>query len=181
MNKRAAVTKPRLEIWEKSGRMHVRGITADYGAAQELERLRSLPRVIKSADRPWEGGPRMFNKMILEPNFGAHQSIFVHMKEFLPGTVSQVHGHQNDAMMYVLQGAGYDLQDGERIDWAAGDLAIIHAGTVHCHACTSAEPARVLIVKAKPLYLFLNLLFQGLVAPASKEPLPGWEGYRPEP
>ncbi len=170
-----------LEKWEQEGRVHVRGFTAEYNARQEIARQRRLPRVIKSKDIPWEGGPRMFNKMLLQPDYGSIQSVFVHMKEFLPGTISQVHGHQNDAMMYVLQGAGYDLQDGERIEWAAGDLAIIRTGTVHSHQCTSVEPARVLIIKGKPLYLFMNLLFQKLVTPASKEPLPGWEGYTPEP
>ncbi len=170
-----------FEAWEKSGRVHVRGITADYNISKEFARLRNMPRVIKATDMPWEGGPRMFNKMILDPSFGAHQSMFVHMKEMLPGTVSQIHGHQNDALMYVLEGAGYDVQDGERIEWAAGDLAIIQPGTVHMHACTSDIPARVLIIKTKPVYLFLNLLYQRLLVPASKEPLPGWEGYTPRP
>src|SRR5574340_680946 len=128
-----------LEKWEQEGRVHVRGYTDEYNARQELVRQRNLPRIIKSKDIPWDGGPRMFNKMLLQPDNGSIQSVFVHMKEILPGTISQIRGHQNDAMMYVLQGAGYDLQDGQRIEWAAGELAIIQTGTVHYHACTSAE------------------------------------------
>jgi gentisate 1,2-dioxygenase len=123
----------------------------------------------------------MFNKVILDPSFGGPQSLYVHMKEMLPGTASQVHGHQNDALIYVLQGSGYDIQDGERIEWSAGDLVRVQPGVVHQHFCTSEEPARVLIIKAKPLYMFMNLLFQQLVKPASKDPVPGWEGYQPAP
>lgn len=171
----------RLENWELFGRVHVRGLTADYSVSKELERLKGMNRVIKAGDMPWEGGPRMFNKMILEPRLGAHQSMFIHMKEILPGAMSQIHGHQNDAYMYVIEGAGFDLQDGVRLDWSAGDVAMIRGGTVHSHACTSDIPARVLIIKPKPLYLFLNLVYQRLCVPASKEPLPGWEGYKPRP
>lgn len=176
-----AAPEKALEAWETKDRLHVRAIMGDYNLKAERARLRSLPRVIKSKDVPWKGGPRMFNKVLLDPKFGGPQSLYIHVKEFLPGTASQLHGHQNDALMYVLQGAGYDVQDGQQIRWAAGDLAIIQPGTVHQHFCTSAEPARVLIIKTKSIYLFMNMLFQELLVPASKEPLPGWEGYQPEP
>jgi len=170
----------RLEAWEKADRVHVRGLTADYEVLEALARLRAQPRLIKPADRAWKGGPRMFNKVILDPGFQTLQSMYIHIKEFVPGTTSQIHGHQNPAMMYVIRGKGYDVQDGEKLEWAAGDVAVVKGGTVHYHVCTGDEPARVLIMKPKPLYLFLNLMFQRLLIPASKEPMPGWEGYKPE-
>jgi quercetin dioxygenase-like cupin family protein len=170
----------RLEAWETADRVHVRGLTADYEVLEALTRLRAQPRVIKPTDRAWKGGPRMFNKVIMDPGFQTLQSMYIHIKEFVPGTVSQIHGHQNPAMMYVIRGTGYDVQDGEKLEWAAGDVAVVKGGTVHYHVCTGDEPARVLIMKPKPLYLFLNLMFQRLLVPASKEPMPGWEGYKPE-
>jgi len=169
-----------LEAWEKKGRLHLRGLEGDYDLKDERRRLRELPRVIKSSQIPWKGGPRMFNKMLLNPRHGSIQTVFCHLKEFLPGTASQIHGHQNDAMMYVLQGSGYDIQDGVKIEWAAGDLAIIRGGTVHQHFCTSDIPARVYIFKPKPLFMFANLIYQELIEPASKEPLAEWEGYTPQ-
>lgn len=169
-----------LEEWERPGRIHVRSIIGDYDLDDERKRLRELPRIIRSDELPWKGGPRMFNKTLLDPRSGGPQTLYVHMKEFLPGTASQLHGHQNPALMYVLQGRGYDIQDGERIDWAAGDLAVIQAGTVHQHFCIGDEPARVLIFKPKTLYMFAHLIYQGLVTPASKEPVEGWEGYHPD-
>ena len=169
-----------LEEWEKKGRTHLRGLIGDYDLKEERKRLSELPRIIKSSQIPWKGGPRMFNKMLLQPKGGGIQTVFAHLKDFLPGTESQIHGHQNDAMMYVLQGAGYDVQDGEKIEWQSGDLAIIRGGTVHQHFCTSDVPARVLIFKPKPLFMFANLIYQELVVPANKDPLPGWESYSPE-
>ena len=169
-----------LEAWEKKGRLHLRELVGDYDLKDERKRLRDLPRVIKTSQIPWKGGPRMFNKMLLQPKEGGVQTVFAHLKEFLPGSASQIHGHQNDAMMYILQGTGYDVQDGVRIDWESGDLAIIRGGTVHQHICTSDVPARVFIFKPKPLFMFANLIYQELVAPAIKDPMPGWEGFAPE-
>lgn len=168
-----------LEAWEKKGRIHLRELVGDYDLKAERRRLRELPRIIKSSRIPWKGGPRMFNKMLLQPKDGGIQSVFVHLKEILPGTESQIHGHQNDALMYILQGRGYDIQDGEKIEWQGGDLAIIRGGTVHQHACISDVPARVLIFKPKSLFMFANLIYQELVQPADKRPLPGWEDFKP--
>ena len=176
----AEKTERILEDWEKPGRIHLHGLVGDYDLKEERQRLRSLPRVIRSDELPWKGGPRMFNKTLLSARSNGPQSIYVHLKEFLPGTASQLHGHQNPALMYVLQGKGYDIQDGERIDWQAGDLAVIQDGTVHQHFCISDVPARVLIFKPKSLYMFANLIYQGLVKPADKTPLQGWEGYLPD-
>lgn len=173
------MTEKVLEAWEKKGRIHLRELVGDYDLKDERRRLRELPRIIKSSRIPWKGGPRMFNKMLLQPKDGGIQSVFVHLKELLPGTESQIHGHQNDALMYILQGRGYDIQDGEKIEWQGGDLAIIRGGTVHQHACTSDIPARVLIFKPKSLFMFANLIYQELVQAADKSPLPGWEDFKP--
>jgi len=174
------VSEKVLEAWEVKGRLHVRGLEGDYDLKEERRRLRELPRVIKASQVPFKGGPRMFNKVLLDPKYGSIQTIYTHVKEFLPGTESQLHGHQNDALMYVLQGTGFDVQDGVKIEWAAGDLAIIRGGTVHQHFCTSKIPARVVILKPKSLAMFANLTYQELIKPASKEPLMGWEGFKPE-
>lgn len=168
-----------LEAWEKKGRVHLRGLVGDYDLKDERKRLRELPRVIKSNQIPWKGGPRMFNKMLLQPKDGGIQTVFAHLKELLPGSESQIHGHQNDALMYIIRGRGFDVQDGEKIEWQGGDLAIIRGGTVHQHVCTSDVPARVLIFKPKSLFMFANLIYQELVVAANKDPLPGWEGFTP--
>jgi gentisate 1,2-dioxygenase len=82
--------------------------------------------------------------------------------------------------MYVLNGVGYDIHDGERTDWEAGDCLIVPPGVVHQHFNASDElPARVLVFKSKPLYNFAGLNFQEFVELAPKEALPGWEDFDP--
>jgi len=169
-----------LEAWETKGRVYVRGLDGDYDLKEERRRIRALPRVLKTSQIPFKGGPRMFNKVILDPKYGGTQTIYLHMKVILPGTESQLHGHQNDALLYILDGSGFSTEDGVRYDWKAGDMVIVQAGVVHQHFCTSEVPARILIIKSKSLAMFANLTFQGLVTPANKESLPGWEGYKPE-
>jgi hypothetical protein len=40
--------------------------------------------------------------------------------------------------------------------------------------------ARILIFKAKPLFIFFNMLFQKNVDYPPSEPMPGWENFKPE-
>ncbi|HKE10180.1 MAG TPA: cupin domain-containing protein, partial [Myxococcota bacterium] len=39
------------------------------------------------------------------------------------------------------------------------------------------KPARALVLKAKPMYMFMNMLFQQLVEPRPTEPAPGGKGF----
>jgi len=81
----------------------------------------------------------------------------------------------------ILEGKGYDIHDGKRIDWEAGDAAIVENSCVHQHF--NADPqheARIVIFKAKPLFIFFHLLFQRNVDYPPSEPMPGWENFKPE-
>ena len=162
-------------------RCFVRGIGSHgYNLQQELGRLRSLPRVIKGFGRGWHGGPQGWHKNMMNPGFGMIQSLHCSVQEIAPGGRSQKHGHQNAALLYVLEGKGYDIHDGVRYDWSAGELVLVTPGCVHQHFnALKDRPARVLIIKAKPLNIFMGLVFQGFVEKAPKEPAPGWEGFRP--
>ena len=49
---------------------------------------------------------------------------------------------------------------------AAGDVAIVHNNCVHQHFNASVtRPARALVIKTKPMYMFMNMLFQQTVEP----------------
>ena len=92
------------------------------------------------------------------------QTLHIHLEEYAPGGTTQKHGHVNEAAFYILDGAGYEIHDGMRYDWQAGDVAIVHNNCVHQHFNASAkEPARALVIKTKPMYLFMNMLFQHTV------------------
>jgi quercetin dioxygenase-like cupin family protein len=171
----------KVERLYEGGRVFVREIkSGKYSLTEERRRQREAPRVYKTSELPWKNGPVKWNKSILQPGMGLTQTIQAAFEELAPGGRSQKHGHQNGALMYVLNGEGYDVHDGERTDWRAGDCLIIPPGVVHQHFNASTEkPARVLVIKSKPLYNFAGLNFQEFVELAPKEALPGWEDYDP--
>ena len=54
----------------------------------------------------------------------------------------------------------------------------MHNNCVHQHFNASAtKPARALVLKTKPMFMFMNMLFQKQVEPRPKEPAPGAEGF----
>src|SRR5882672_7372908 len=163
----------------KKDRVFVRGIQGQYSLKDELARLRSLPRVIKGRDLTFNDGPQSFSKHFIEPVDGLGQTLHVHLEEYAPGGRTQKHGHVNEAAFYILDGTGYEVHDGVRYDWQAGDVAVVHHNCVHQHFnADPVKPARALVLKSKPMFLFLNMLFQQTVEPRPTEPAPGAENFR---
>jgi len=164
-------------IWKKK-RTFVRAVEGVYKDIKDD--LYNAPRVVKGKEFVYKGGPQFWNKHILAPKDGLGQTIESHIEVFSPGGRSQKHGHLNGAVFVVLHGKGYDVHDGVRHDWEAGDIAIVENGCVHQHFNASdTEMASCLVVKGKPLYLFFNLLFQRNVIDPPKEPVPGYEDWDP--
>ena len=165
----------------KKDRVFVRGIQGQYSLGDELRRLRSMPRVIKGRDLMFNDGPQSFSKHFVEPVDGLTQTLHVHLEEYAPGGRTQKHGHVNEAAFYILDGVGYEVHDGVRYDWKAGDVAIVHMNCVHQHFnADPVKPARALVLKPKPMLMFMNMLFQQTVIPRPKEAAcPAGEGYQP--
>ena len=163
----------------KKDRVFVRGIQGQYSLKDELKRLRSLPRVIKGRDLTFNDGPQSFSKHFVEPVDGLGQTLHIHLEEYAPGGRTQKHGHVNEAAFYILDGTGYEVHDGVRYDWKAGDIAIVHNNCVHQHFNAAKDkPARALVIKTKPMYMFMNMLFQQLVEPRPTEPAPGTKRHQ---
>jgi gentisate 1,2-dioxygenase len=86
----------------------------------------------------------------------------------------------NSAVFYVLKGRGHDVHDGRHIPWKAGDVMIVENGCVHQHFNDDTENEAILLVfKAKPLFLFMHLLFQKIVEWPPNEPPKGQENFKP--
>ena len=163
----------------KKDRVFVRGTQGQYSLKDELARLRSMPRVIKGSDLLFNDGPQSFSKHFIEPVDGLTQTLHVHLEEYGPGGRTQKHGHVNEAAFYILDGEGYEIHDGIRYDWKAGDIAIVHNNCVHQHFNASlTKPARALVIKTKPMYMFMNMLFQKQVEPRPATPAPGGENFK---
>jgi gentisate 1,2-dioxygenase len=162
----------------RKDRIFVRGIQGAYALQEELDRLRSEPRVRKGVNQQFHDGPQAYSRNYVEPGDGITQTFHMHLEEYAPGGKSQKHGHVNEAAFYILDGEGYEVHDGVRYDWQAGDIAIVHNACVHQHFNGSAtKPARALVIKTKPMYLFLNMLFQETVEGRIKKPPPGAEWF----
>jgi len=164
----------------KKDRVFVRAIAGHYRLKEELARLRALPRVRKGKEIKFIDGPQAYSRHYVEPKDGLAQTLHLHIEEYGPGGKSQKHGHVNEAAFYILDGRGYEIHDGIRYDWQAGDVAVVHNNCVHQHFnADPAKPARALVMKCKPMYMFMNMLFQQLVEPRPTEPAPGGVGFAP--
>ena len=164
----------------RKDRIFVRAVQGEYGLKEELARLRAQPRVIKAKATRFTDGPQTFSRHYIEPKDGISQTFHIHLEEYGPGARSQKHGHVNEAAFYILDGKGYEVHDGVRYDWQAGDIAIVHNNSVHQHFnADPLKPARALVIKTKPMYMFMNMLFQKLVIPRPSEPRPGHEDFKP--
>ena len=76
---------------------------------------------------------------------------------------SCTHKH-NEAIIIIVRGQGYSILDGERIDWAPGDVLYVGAGVWHQHHVTSDEPAMAIAIKPLPIQEYmgeLNIVYKG--------------------
>jgi quercetin dioxygenase-like cupin family protein len=89
------------------------------------------------------------------------QNLQVHFVEIPPGKANHGHGHQNEAVFYILQGKGYEIHDDRRYDWEQGDLVIVHTDSVHRHFNDGDETAKALVMKAKTTWMAFGLIQQG--------------------
>ncbi len=163
---------------DKKDRVFVRGIEGAYNLSDELARLRAMPRVRKARELKFVDGPQTYSRHYVEPKDGITQNFHLHLEEYGPGGKSQKHGHVNEAAFYILDGEGYEIHDDIRYDWKAGDVAIVHNNCVHQHFNASPDkPARALVIKTKPMFIFMNMLFQKTGESRPKVPAPGGEAF----
>ena len=85
-----------------------------------------------------------------------------------PGKAHLKHGHMDEAVFYILKGKGYEIRDGVRYDWEAGNAVIVPpGGNVHQHFNADPEqPAKAVVFFAGPPYDSVCLMADGLVESA---------------
>ena len=151
-----------------------------FNLRDELKRLRKVPRVIKGKDIKLKQRPQSSsNADIITPKEKITQVLYAHYIVLAPGAKTVKHGHMNEAMFYILDGKGHDVHDGVRYDWEAGDVVVVENSCVHQHFNDDPKrPARYLVIKSKPLYLFMNLVMQEVVEEGPKEILPDNENFK---
>ncbi|MDP2728835.1 MAG: cupin domain-containing protein [Dehalococcoidia bacterium] len=151
--------------------------TGDYigswgpGTERQRERLRNMPRVIKPANRPPVNPDRPWRMPVIEPTNTPAQIMRLWIEQIPSAGASHKHGHQNEAMFYILEGRGYEVHDGVRYEWQAGDVVVVMGGCVHQHFnADPTRPATALVINPKALYGLANLLTQEEIStPGSEE------------
>jgi quercetin dioxygenase-like cupin family protein len=158
-----------------------------YKLTSLLDQRRTLPRVWSGHtdyDEFSEGyyasdpSKESFTEWVISPEEEPlrTQSLQVHYKRLSPGGSNTGHGHQNEAAFYIISGNGYEIHDGKRYDWQAGDFCFVHSDSVHRHFNADIdEPAVALVMKAKSTWMAMGLYQQGGIEPWSSKV----EGYGP--
>jgi quercetin dioxygenase-like cupin family protein len=163
----------------KKGRVFVRGVTSEtYGLSEFRQRQLTAPRVrddsvvVDTGDGATHSGDSAESRTWWRVGPGDDpfltQTLQVHFVELPPHGSNHGHGHQNEAAFYILEGAGYEIHDGQRYDWKQGDLVFVHTDSVHRHFNPYDEKAVALVMKAKCTWMFLGLIQQGRSGPVER-------------
>lgn len=164
----------------EDGRVFLQGISsATYGLGEFRRRQRSAPRVrragtvVDDAKVAHSGDSEQSRTWwMLGPGDEPFltQTIQVHFVELHPGGSNHGHGHQNEALFYILEGRGYEIHDDKRYDWEKDDLVVVHNDSVHRHFNADADRrALAIVMKAKAAWMYLGLLQQGRSGPIQQE------------
>jgi gentisate 1,2-dioxygenase len=100
--------------------------------------------VIRSKEIPWYQNPQGRVRYYLLPPYKADTALqTMAVFEQIIYHHSGMHRHQGGLAIYVLDGEGYTIVDGERFDWTAGDLLLLPirpGGVAHQHF--NRDPSR---------------------------------------
>ena len=100
-------------------------------------RAQSGPVVVHTKDIRMEDVPgrRRRRAFISEPAIlgSMVQTMAMFIAEIPPGDHNVGHRHFNEAMIYILEGRGHSIVDGQRYDWAEGDVISVPIDKWHQH------------------------------------------------
>lgn len=93
--------------------------------------------------------------------------------EFDPGTVTTLHRHSWDAMVFVVGGWGWTEVDGERIEWGPGDSLHLPAWAWHRSGNAGDATARYLTFSSQPMLETMGMAVLEDAGHADVRGLPG--------
>lgn len=129
------------------------------------QRVPGERRILRAADRRWEGNVQ---RLVDAQNGFGDRAVACFLRRIPPGERSEIHRHNFEAIGYVVKGRGYDIHDGERIEWSEGDALFIPGNVWHQHGNADAErEAVLLLITDWPLLLHLGV--------CTMEPAATWE------
>lgn len=118
------------------------------------EEARTGTRVIKRNKIPFQSGRQGIVKFYaLRQREGlCMKNMAMFVQEIK--THSGQHRHQGGMNIFVLNGGGYTILDGKRVDWREGDLVLLpfkKGGIVHQHFNMKGKPSRWLAMLSLPM------------------------------
>jgi quercetin dioxygenase-like cupin family protein len=140
---------------------------ADKGLFDRIDGQRTFPdkRVLRASEREWQNN---IQPLIDASNGFDDRAVACFLRRIPPGGKSDIHRHNFEAMGYIVKGRGYEIHDGEELEWAEGDAVFIPANVWHQHINSDPDnEAIVLLITNWPLLLHLGI--------CTLEPAPTWE------
>jgi gentisate 1,2-dioxygenase len=141
------------EIHPKYGRIALQLKDAPVFTAKEAgasrakrkdEYYRTIPKVMRTPGVPWHRSRSIDFMFAPENNFKAREVVISSILCDEPGMHGGKHSHM-EALLYVLQGEGHSIIDGETIPWKKGTLLQVQGPqTVHQHFNTGKIEAQQL-------------------------------------
>ncbi|MBF4769396.1 cupin domain-containing protein [Nocardioides agariphilus] len=123
----------------------------------EAQFCREVDHVVRAKLTPWEMSRHGKIRWYVHPDtVTASKQKWIYMQEIPAGSRSGRHRHVPEELIYVVQGEGYDIHDGKRWDWKAGQMICVPTMTDHQHFSTGSEPA-ILLSTMPAHYTFLGL------------------------
>lgn len=112
---------------------------------EEVQFCKKITHVVRYVDQPWEWTRQGRLKWYVHPNIdSAARRVWLYMQEIPAGSRSGKHRHLAEEQIFVINGRGYDIHDGERWNWDKGDLISIPAMVEHQHFNLDTENAALL-------------------------------------
>ncbi len=158
---------------DNEGRVFLRGVVSSKYALDELRRSTLEAPRVRGGDIVTDDGSVGHHGMSEDTDIWWRlapgddpfltQTLQVHFVEIAPHAANKGHGHQNEAIFYILRGHGHEIHDTERHEWKQDDLVVVHTDSVHQHFNDSDETAVTLVIKPKSLWMYLGLVQQGKI------------------
>lgn len=140
----------------------------DQDLYERIIAQKSIPfekRVLRASDRVWENN---IQRLIDASNGFDDRASACFLRRIPAGGKSDIHRHNFEALGYIIKGKGYEIHDGERMDWAEGDAVFIPANVWHQHVNADPEnEAIVLLITNYPQLLHLGI--------CTLDPAASWE------
>jgi gentisate 1,2-dioxygenase len=124
---------------------------------QEAQWRQSCPHVVKTKDLPWENTRQGRIKYIIHPKVPSGLLTYeCFLQEIPPGGRSGKHRHVGEEVHFIIEGEGYDVQNGVKWDWSKNDVVCIPVLTTHQHFNNSSKKPVLFISIQSRLYDFIG-------------------------